>query len=519
MGTLSFHKGKFYFDQSCDSESRARAESGLLWDAEALRWATRSADKALKLRRFADDSAERKFKTTFITKLQPPEWIEYPDHLEPKLFQIESAWHALSRTPAYVADEAGLGKTITSILCINSAPGPTLIVCPPFLKYNWLAELKKWLTGGSSIALIEEGKDFDRKATLNADVTVLPDSLLAKAGLDDHFKSRAFKWAFFDESHRFKEEKAQRTLAAIGDNHRDGIAAQAERVVLLSGTPIPNGRPIELYPLLARLAPAAIGNRSALAFGKRFCNGHEVVRHEGRRVVVNWDFRGASNLKQLRKELRAELMIRHLKRDVLTELEPKTRKIIFLDRPSRLNNFEKRILKDYSLDELMTSHGLGDIAKYRREIGVAKIKPALEILIDHLENNPGKVVVFAHHIEVVERLTDGLVDYAPLMIRGGMTAKEKAERVRLFQTVNAHRVVVGNIDAIGIGNTLTAAPDGFFVEWSWQPGANEQAEDRLHRMTQAYNCYFRYLTMRGSLDERMLYSVLDKQENTDEVMA
>ena len=237
------------------------------------------------------------------------------------------------------------------------------------------------------------------------------------------------------------------------------------------------------------------------------------MRHEGRRAILNWDYKGHSNLGRLKTELREKLMIRHLKKNHLKELGPKTRKIIFLDEPEQLKKFESRVIKNYSLDELMgEDHELGDIATYRREVGQAKVPQAFSYIQQLLENSSDKLVVFAHHVSVVEDLTRMLEDFHPLMIRGGMTAREKEKAVYWFQTNPNRRVIVGNMDAMGIGNTLTKAPGVIVVEPSWVPGINEQAEDRVHRMTQKSNVYIHYLVLRNSLDERMLSNVFSKQK-------
>lgn len=516
MGTLSFKKDKFYFDAPSHSpEWKSASDLAFIWDEQSLQWTTRSHEKAVKLRRFADASADKKLNTYFITEYAPPEQLIYPDHLEPKVFQIESAWHCLTRSPAYCADEAGLGKTITSILCMNTVPGKTLIICPPYLKYNWFNEITKW-SNSLWVEIIHSGADLLSK---DADATIIPDSLLTNPKIQNILFQLRFEWLFIDETHRFKEATTKRTQALLGNETHDGIKDSAKRIVLLSGTPIPNGRPIELYPLLSQLAPHAIQHRSLQAFGKYFCGGKQVVRYEGGRPIAHWDYSSISNLLQLKRELRDKFMIRHLKKDVLPELGPKTRKLIFLDQPQELKCFEKKALKDKTLDELMgDDHALGDIATYRKEVGLAKITSAFHYISDLLEIPDIKLVVFAHHIEVVETLATLLEKFHPVVVRGGLTPKEKARRVNIFQTEKRCRLIIGNMDAMGTGLTLTQSSDMVIVEPSWTPATNEQAEDRIHRMTQNSNVYIRYLVMRNSLDERMLIQILNKQNAIAKVM-
>lgn len=512
MGDLSFSQNKFYFQARTSVGERRARKAGLKYDASILRWVTRNFDKARALRQYANDSAERKLKTHFITDLSTPECISYPDHLSPRTWQVRGAWHLLSRTPSYDADEAGLGKTITAILAINSVPGKTLITCPPYLRFNWENELREWSTSRGSIHVIEDSKISD--TSFDHDIIVLPDSLVTNVAIQAKIKSYSFTWLILDEFHRFKTEDAQRTRAVIGDEHHGGIASCSERLVFLSGTPIPNGRPIEIYSSLSVLAPEAIGHRSVEEFGRAFCAAKRVTRYEGKRAITNWDFSGASNLKRLKRELREKLMIRHLKKDCLTELGPKTRQLIFLDTPKEILKLEAKLFPNVSLRELMGDKTkAGDIARYRKQVGVTKLKPAIEYLKDLLESSREKIVVSAYHIEVVEGLHAALSEYHALKIRGGMSARDKANAVACFQKDKMYRVMVGNTMSMGLGNTLTKSPYLISVEPEWSPGVNEQMEDRVHRMSQEKHVFCRYLVLRNSLDERMLRQSLVKENN------
>lgn len=525
MGKLTFEQAKFYFTPSKEhheSETKLAQSAAFVRVGQTLQWATRNIRKAQKLRRFADESAERKFKNYFITSFAPPESIPYPDHLDPFSFQLETVWHCLTRSPAYNADQAGLGKTIESVLCSNAVRGKVMVICPPHLRYNWQKEFLKWSTLKPCVRVIESGnQDETLEHFILGDVIIVPDSLLTNVGIQANMKRAHCTWLFIDEAHRYKEALTKRTEALVGKEDSNGwcITDQAERIVFLSSTPIPNGRPIELYPVLSAVAPESITWRSKLDYGKRFCDAKEVTHYERGQPTTHWEFKGATNLKTLRKELRTKLMVRHLKKDVLEDLPAKTRQIVFLDQPERLEKFSKKLLKDWTIKELLGEGAkVGDVAKYRHEVGLAKINPAFHFIHEILENSDEKLVVFAHHIEVVETLTRMLRDFGSIMIRGGMSSAKKQELVNTFQTHKAARVVVGNIDALSVGATLTAASRTIAVEASWVPGINEQCEDRVHRISQDSKTYHQYLVLRDSLDERMLYQVMGKEESINVVM-
>jgi SWI/SNF-related matrix-associated actin-dependent regulator 1 of chromatin subfamily A len=74
-------------------------------------------------------------------------------------------------------------------------------------------------------------------------------------------------------------------------------------------------------------------------------------------------------------------------------------------------------------------------------------------------------------------------------------------------------VLVGNIDAAGVGFTLTAARHIIVAELPWTPGALQQVEDRLHRIGQTREVISTIVlaeTPGGSIDER-LWGLLDSK--------
>lgn len=503
MGVLSFKKDKFYFAALSEAEDREAFGAGFVRTDEPRHWRSLSFTKAQKLRGYADTSAERKLKKCFITNLVPPDHIVYPDELTPYVHQLESTWHAVSRTPALIGDDAGTGKSAAAIMAVNSDPGPTVIVCPPYLEDNWRDELSKWgIKSGHQYAFLPDSKIPDRDFYL------------------EHLKSIApVKWLIVDESHRFKSEDALRTDALYGTDDEPGLVDYAERVLFLSGTPMPNGQPIELWPMLSRAAPEAIDWMNKEEFGKHYCAGKMMTRYEGNRAVTSWDFSGASNLKELNEKLKRKFMIRHLSEECL-DLKKKIKRLVFLDAPKKLLQFEAKHLRHLEWEELLgIDTGLGPhrgkIAAYRKEVGVAKVKGAIAYVTDLLESIDGKVLIAAHHIEVVDALHKALERrFGCLKIQGGMTPSWKAATVHQFQDpFDPCRVLVGNALSMGLGVTLTAASRGVYVEPDWVPGTNSQMEDRLQRISQTKQVIWDYIALRGSLDERMLRRALGKEKN------
>ena len=88
---------------------------------------------------------------------------------------------------------------------------------------------------------------------------------------------------------------------------------------MLTGTPMKNGKPSNLFPLL-KAVRHPFGDHQK-AYESHFCAGKEKSFGRGR---VVWDANGSSNLVQLRQHV-ASHMLHMTKEECLEELPPKTR--------------------------------------------------------------------------------------------------------------------------------------------------------------------------------------------------
>ena len=229
-------------------------------------------------------------------------------------------------------------------------------------------------------------------------------------------------------------------------------------------------------------------------------------------------------------------MIRREKREVLAELPEKTRADLWVNinnRPeyTKAENdlieylrtdaivkadamrdidelsqamFERRILEGKThaqATEESQEFRRGLIAEYREtaaqkaaraetlvKIGVlkqiaarGKIDAAKAWIKNFFENGKTKLVIFAWHKFIIDELSN---EFNCATITGETSAEEKAQAVFEFQNDPAVKMLVCNIQAGGVGITLTAADSSLFLELGWNPGLMDQAEDRIHRIGQ-----------------------------------
>lgn len=453
--------------------------------------------------------------------------IPAPNGLRPFPFQVEGARFLLSREGALLGDEMGLGKTVQVLLAVNADPSirRVLVVCPASVKLNWEREARRWLVrpfetlvlSGTTPSPIPTPKgDKGLFVVINYDIAAV---------WEEELRRHVWDLMVLDEAHYVKDPKAKRTRAILGPKARNPIPARKR--VALTGTPIVN-RPVELWPILAWLDYRAWGN--FWAYAKRYCNAH----YNG----YGWDFRGASNLEELRARLRP-YMLRREKAEVLKDLPEKIREIIVLPRNglsslveeewaiwnqyqeklSSLREQAERARQAKDKDELarilaeirsVSQVAFSAMSTIRARLAEAKAAKVGAFVKDLLEEKE-KVVVFAHHRAVLEYLQDALREYRPVLVWGGMSAQARQAAVDAFQNGDA-RVFLGSITAAAEGITLTASDTLVFAELDWRPGKMLQAEDRVHRIGQDRGVLIYYLVVEDSLEARMANVIASKME-------
>ena len=489
-------------------------EMGFRWNPELKRWQSMDIDVAIKAIIYAPPVLAESLAKYIKQKEQAlslsktasfsgdKNLIIFPKGIEPYEYQKVGIEYALQRQNVLFADDMGLGKTMQAIGVINKEhPQRILIVCPNSLKINWAKELAKFCTHQYDINIIGSDSKFNPAANVN----IINYDILAKY---DNLQNQDFDLLIADEVHYAKNYKAQRSKALYG--------LKAKRKIAISGTPM--NKPIELYYILRWLNKGLFPNY--VEFGIKYCNGSR-SGYSGA-----WDFSGASNLEELQEKLRANIMVRRLKKDVLKELPAKTRQIIELDGLSKAEQVEQKRLWDKFKDEYesaaenLSIHQMkfDEIAKIRKETAIKKISAAISFVKDILENSDEKLVLFAHHKEVIQAIKNELAEYEPLIIVGDTSLKERDDCVEQFQKNPTKRVFIGSIMACAEGLTLTASSTVIFLELLFSPDKMCQAEDRVHRIGQEDKVKIYHLVLNGSIDANMVHILVRKQRYIEKTL-
>lgn len=399
-------------------------------------------------------------------------------------------------THALIGHEQGLGKTILGAQQLR--PG-SVVVCPSSVILNWVKELSIWRPE-LKVQPILRNKD-----EVHVDTEVL---VISWGMLNTHPGVPVPYVLVGDESQNIKNREAKRSRKFAE------LARDADEVYLLSGTPMPN-RTRELWTQLRCLKATDL---SYAEFTRKYSDAHQ--------ARFGWDDSGASNVDELR-DLLNTVMVRRDKTDpqIAAELPPKVHQIIEIDAPV------SRAEREIALSAAQAIRTVGHLdaktvpfeeqATFRKDSGLRKIKDVIDFCHDLL-NNERKLVVFAHHKEVIAAYMKAFkaAGYAPVRIDGSSSVGSRQHAVEQFQDPDSDcRVLVGNIIAAGTGITATAASSLVFGEIDWVPGNNAQASDRVHRYGQGADCVnIYYIVARDGIDHRLLEALLEKEETINQVV-
>lgn len=430
-------------------------------------------------------------------------------------YQRAGVEYAAAARRCFIADDMGLGKTLQAIATLEYVMDsyPSVVMCPSNLVLNWKKEYEKWLPN-RKVAVITNRKDFPED---DYDILVVGYANIS------HWEKRlvGHRAYVLDESHYIKSPTAQRTKSAI----KITKSAPQEGIVLcLTGTPITN-RPAEYGPQLDALGK--LDNFGGLwGFYRRYCNAF-------RDRFGQWNISGHSHMDELNEKLRGSCYIRRTKDQVLTDLPPVRHNPIFVsgaaaamkeyrkaeeDIVEYLVERAKQIAEELGLSpksaavlakiKAESNEHLVKMSVLRRLAAKAKMEAAKEIIENHIEAG-NKVVVAAHHRDIVDELTD---KFGGLKIQGGMDIEDVEAMKSRFQEepVGTAPVIVLSIQAAKTGHTLTAAQDVLFIELPWTPSDIDQTYSRCHRLGQSGSVTSTYLLCEGTIDEHM-FALIDRK--------
>ena len=401
-------------------------------------------------------------------------------------FQKEGLGFLLRSERCLLADEMGLGKTVQALAMLSqTGEYPAMVVAPPHLLRNWEKEIDRFVQKPDATKLtVHVVKGLKPYSLPQADIYLMHYLLLR--GWKEYLPEVGIPTVIFDEVQELRHSGTEKYSAA------SLLAESANRVVGLSGTPIYN-QGAEIWNVVNILDFHCLGDYES--FTREWCYGY------GNRIVAKPELLG--------DRLRSDgLMLRRTKQEVLKELPPKRRLVMTVDSDegtyrklmqpvletlSRMRQ-EEATASQRALWAMEVEQG------ERQAAGVAKA-PAVAQFVRTLLEADEKVLLFAHHHQVMDIYKKELHSFSPAFITGRETPAMKERAVERFMTGRTNLCCISLRAASGLN--LQRASCVVFGELDWSPAVHSQAEDRAHRMGQTDSILCYYLVSASGSDQEM----------------
>lgn len=534
---LSYHEKSKTFLLFCLYEERRKAlEMGFEWNHKIGFWTTQNKFNALKAINYADaesfpilDSFRQEINTkieesyTAISDIDIPK----PDNgMDFFPFQRAGIEFCSKKDHSFLFDDTGVGKTIQGIGLINFLKArKVLIICPNSLKINWKRELDKWLYDKSLTYDVSSSAEIKMTDIMIVNYEMFRNKITTKKSLDynvtkmlfNSIKKITFDLILIDESHRIKNWSANTTKNIFK------LRKQTKKSVLMTGTPVLN-RPEELW---IPLRWAEIHKDFALNkedYLIKYCGASYNPRFKA--YVSNSNKLNKETLNDLQTKLRASVMMRRTKEQVFPEMPKKIRQIIEVDvDPNLFLPFKDLEREIYSIDSdtersilsYIKPTELPLLTELRRVSGEAKYDAVVEYVSSLVENDE-KVIVFCHHVDLIERYEMAFKKFGAVKISGSVNNVKRDEAVQKFQNNPKCKVLIGQMDSAGVGLTLTASSNVVFAELHYVPAIASQCEDRALRYGQKKTVNVHILCGNDTLDAYIAKMIVRKQKLIDQIV-
>ena len=446
------------------------------------------------------------------------------------------------RLGGILADDMGLGKTVQALALLAhaieehraAAPvepfAPFLVVAPTSVISNWAAEAKRFLPEAKVVTITETtaGKTPLAERVAGAHLVLTSYTLLRMdedayvsyaAGLGSEEGPGTPGWGalLLDEA-QFVKNTGTRAWSIAR-------AMPARTKIAMTGTPLENNL-MELWALLAIVADGLFP--SARAFRDLYARPAESGEDPAH---------AAATAARLRRRIRP-LMLRRTKELVAAELPAKNDVRVNLP----LAPGHRRIYDTHLQRERQKVLGLlEDMDKNRFTIfqsltllrrlaldaalidpdayeGVTSAKR--EYLVERLP----ELLAGGHRVLVFSQFTGYLKSIARALSEKGIdhlyldgSTRNRAEVIEAFRA-GAAPVFLISLKAGGFGLNLTEADHVFIMDPWWNPAAEQQAVDRIHRIGQEREVHVYRLVAEGTIEEKVMQLKASKAALFDAVV-
>lgn len=414
--------------------------------------------------------------------------------------------------------DMGMGKTVSTLTAINELMYDrfevrrVLVIAPLRVALStWSDECETWThTRGLRIS-VAVGDWETRVAALRAQADIYVVNRDVVKWLVEHYRD---KWPFdmvvIDESSSFKNPASQRFRALRK------VRPLIKRVVLLTGTPAPNGL-MDLWSQFYLLDRGERLGRTLTAYRERYFRPGQRSGY----VVYSYDLRPGAD-KEIYGRI-GDICVSMKSEDYLT-LPPLMQNVVKVQLPDealkRYREMEKELVLSIGGTDITAVSAaaltnkllqMANGAVYDTEGDVVRIHEAkLDALDEIIACNEGKSVMviysYRHDLETLRRRYPKAREL------------KTADDIRAW---NAGQIPLLLVHPQSAGHGLNLQHGGHIVVWyglTWSLEAYQQTNKRLHRPGQTEPVVLHHLVAKGTIDEDVMRALEGKAAGQDNML-
>jgi SNF2 family DNA or RNA helicase len=485
-------------------------------------------------------------------------------------YQPEAVDRMCERTKMLVAYDLGLGKTVLTIAALerlmdeNKITEPGLIICLSSLKYQWANQIEKF-TDGTSNALVIDGTKAKRAEqyeqayswrTSGVDYIILNYEQVVNDW--EHVKDLPRGFVVLDEATAIKSFKSKRSKMVKKLSNTPFRFA-------LTGTPIENGKPEELYSIMQFVDPTVLGRFDIFDSAFIVRNSWGGVQHYRNLITLHTKMKEASVRKaqkdadvapflpdaihkepiEIYFDRKNAKLYQRIVNDLLADLEEAQDLFgsnfnvlahygVESSRGGPEDEMRGKIMSKIGALKMLCSHPQllkNSAVKFSKMNGEGSVyaaglveegeledvnqAPKFEYLIQYVkdfleQDEANKIVIFATYVDMLEMIAEALGPDQCRLYSGRIDAKTKEENKIAFNTDISVRVLISS-DAGGYGVDLPAANLLVNYDLPWSSGTATQRNGRIKRASSTWKTIvIQDIIMGNSIEQRQWESLQQK---------
>lgn len=441
--------------------------------------------------------------------------------MTPMPTQLAGAEFLAARRRAFLWDSPRVGKTGAAILAADLVLAKTiLIVTTASGRGVWRQAFPAWSAIPRVVRVL--GSDPSGQTDVGivswGQLSTIPGAIGARPDL-----------IILDEHHRACNPEAYRTEHTFGRVIDDGkelatrraIVTEADRVWLLSGTPIPHDLG-NIWIAMRALFPERLAGTKHLpdvttygAFRDRYCVMGMKKLSNGQRIPIVLNGKNGDELRSrlegtFLRRTQADVGIRPPRYEILPlivsaadrrEIEkvPNERKILAAAEAGKTHELEM------------------ELGRLRHLTGWIKAPIVASAVREEFDNGLEKIVLAYWHRDVGDILETLLQPHGVVRLDGATPPRAREQVERRFRSP-ANKVFLVQIEAGCEAIDLSPADELWVVEYATSPRQMDQISKRITNVGKDRNCFIRACAIEGSIDEKLQATLIRLWQSIMEVV-